>query len=706
MGWRTTFLSSKVARRIFLLFVCCALLPIIILAAVSFYQVSDQVQSEGQKQLSQMAKAQAIDIYDRLQLADAELQVLSLQIGKGKHTALGTLPRTHFLAMTIFNDQGEAITDSGSRATLLDTALIARLHALDEKPLVIIHSCSSKFGNCVAMAGRINLGQAEKGILVGEIDSGYLWEAQRLPSAFDTCVVTSSGATLFCSDPGMVGSANTLPSQASHVSGLFQWKRGPSLYDAAYWTLLLRPGFSTESWIITVSQKHDEALAPMRHFRNNFPLVILLALLIVTLSSSIQIRRTLVPLEKLQVATREVADQHFDKQVQVKSGDEFETLAGSFNSMASRLGRQFHALKTINDIDQAIFASLNYEAIADAVLDHMPYLLPCDCIAVSMFGDPSHPRWTRFKRAHAGAPQSILNLQLSASEHQQFQANPRFFSVSGATQVPKFIAPLRAAGLTSFLVLPIFVDKAPFAALVYGHEAAPQMLAEDLQQARQVADQVAVAFSNAQLVEALERLHWGTLTALARAIDVKSTWTAGHSERVTALAVNIGRAMGLPAKDLQIMHRGGLLHDIGKIGTPPGILDKPGKLEPEETKVMQEHVRIGARILEPIPGFREALPIVLQHHEWFDGSGYPEGIAGESISLHARIFAVADCYDAMTSDRPYRKGLPKQKVLEIIKQESGTHFDPTVVKTFTQMAQDEDLTDGRSAQAIAAGQSV
>jgi putative nucleotidyltransferase with HDIG domain len=294
----------------------------------------------------------------------------------------------------------------------------------------------------------------------------------------------------------------------------------------------------------------------------------------------------------------------------------------------------------------------------------------------------------------------MMNLHFSASEKQQFESNPDFFIVLDDARVPNFIAPLRAGGLTSFVVFPIFVDKAPFAALVYGHESPVQIPAEDIQQARQVADQVAVAFSNAQLIEALEKLHWGTLTALARAIDAKSTWTAGHSERVTTLAVSIGRAMGLTAKELQTMHRGGLLHDIGKIGTPPVILDKPGKLEPEETRVMQDHVRIGARILEPIPGFREALPIVLQHHEWFDGSGYPEGLAGESISLHARIFAVADCYDAMKSDRPYRKGLPHEKVLEIIRSQSGTHFDPKVIEAFVKMQVEGD------ARAAAAGGSA
>ncbi len=186
-------------------------------------------------------------------------------------------------------------------------------------------------------------------------------------------------------------------------------------------------------------------------------------------------------------------------------------------------------------------------------------------------------------------------------------------------------------------------------------------------------------------IEALEQLDLGTLTALARAIDAKSAWTAGHSERVTSLALKMGQAMGLPAKSLELMHRGGLLHDIGKIGTPPAVLDKVGRLEPEEMQIMRDHVKIGVRILEPIPCFREALPMVAQHHEWFDGSGYPAGLAGENISLHARILAVADCYDAIVSDRPYRKGLPKRQALEMLSRNSGTQFDPMVIEVFMRL---------------------
>jgi len=161
--------------------------------------------------------------------------------------------------------------------------------------------------------------------------------------------------------------------------------------------------------------------------------------------------------------------------------------------------------------------------------------------------------------------------------------------------------------------------------------------------------------------------------------------SGGHSERVTDVALRLAKEMGISEAEREIMRRGGLLHDIGKIGVPASILDKPGKLTPEELQQMREHVNIGVRILQPIPGFADAMPIVAQHHEWINGAGYPNGLKGDEITLHARIFAVADCYDALISDRPYRAGLPVSKVVEMIREGAGRQFDPRVVDVFERL---------------------
>ena len=233
-----------------------------------------------------------------------------------------------------------------------------------------------------------------------------------------------------------------------------------------------------------------------------------------------------------------------------------------------------------------------------------------------------------------------------------------------------------------FLVAPVVVRGRAAAIISLGHSSHAIWAREEQAEAQQIADRVAVAVANARLVEDLKRTHTGTLAALARAIDAKSHWTAGHSERVTNMALRIAMAMGLPAPDLDILWRGGLLHDIGKIGIDSDILDKPGRLTPEETAHVREHVEIGRRILEPIPGFRDCLPVVMHHHEKFDGTGYPYALAGEDISLHGRIFAVADCFDAIVSDRPYRPSLGTGRAIELIREGAGTHFDPRIVEVF------------------------
>jgi len=182
--------------------------------------------------------------------------------------------------------------------------------------------------------------------------------------------------------------------------------------------------------------------------------------------------------------------------------------------------------------------------------------------------------------------------------------------------------------------------------------------------------------------EQLHALSVGTLETLARTIDAKSPWTAGHSTRVSAFAVAIGRAMHFDESTLERIRRGGLLHDIGKIGISADILDSPARLTPEQMAIVQQHPVLGARILEPLPHCADLLPMVLQHHERFDGGGYPAGLAGTDIALDARVMAVADVFDAMTSERPYRRGLPPRDAAAHIVESAGRHFDPDVVAAF------------------------
>jgi putative nucleotidyltransferase with HDIG domain len=173
-----------------------------------------------------------------------------------------------------------------------------------------------------------------------------------------------------------------------------------------------------------------------------------------------------------------------------------------------------------------------------------------------------------------------------------------------------------------------------------------------------------------------------TLEVLAGALDVRDNATAGHSRRVTLYSLEMARRLNFSGDQLEHLERGAYLHDIGKMGIPDSILLKPGNLTPEETAVMQTHVRIGYELASRVAFLAPAAQIVLAHHERYDGTGYPQGLRGEEIPLGARIFAVADTFDAILSDRPYRRGRLYSVARTEIACESGKQFDPLVVAEF------------------------
>jgi putative nucleotidyltransferase with HDIG domain len=194
-----------------------------------------------------------------------------------------------------------------------------------------------------------------------------------------------------------------------------------------------------------------------------------------------------------------------------------------------------------------------------------------------------------------------------------------------------------------------------------------------------------VADRTVQLREALqqiERSYEVTLQALGAAIDLRDNETAGHSQRVCRYSLEIAQALGWSEKQLSGLARGAYLHDIGKLGIPDGILLKPGPLSTDERTVMQRHVEIGFNLVADIPFLAGAAEIILTHHERYDGSGYPCGLKGDDILPSARIFAIADSFDAITSDRPYRRASSFESGRAIIRNCSGTQFDPQAVNAF------------------------
>jgi len=190
-----------------------------------------------------------------------------------------------------------------------------------------------------------------------------------------------------------------------------------------------------------------------------------------------------------------------------------------------------------------------------------------------------------------------------------------------------------------------------------------------------------------RLYQQVQRAIYQSLLGLANALEAKDSYTKGHSERVGAWSRGVATALGLPAAEVDMIGQAGLLHDIGKIGIPEAVLRKPGPLEPEEWVVMRNHPLIGAQIVSPFDFFTAGALMIRHHHERHDGSGYPDGLVGDEIPIGARVIAVVDVYDALTSHRPYRAALPHATVIARLGEAAGRTLDEDAVSAFIDMIQ-------------------
>ena len=258
--------------------------------------------------------------------------------------------------------------------------------------------------------------------------------------------------------------------------------------------------------------------------------------------------------------------------------------------------------------------------------------------------------------------------------------------------------PWAAEGFSAYIGLPLIAKGEIKGVLEIYHRSPLDPGPEWLEFLETLAGQAAIAIHNAQLLEnarqasaELRLAYDATIEGWSRALDLRDKETEGHTRRVIDLTLALARRMGVSEAALVHIRRGALLHDIGKMGIPDRILLKPGKLTPEEWEVMRQHPQFAYEMLSSVEYLRPALEIPYGHHEKWDGSGYPRGLRGEQIPLAARIFAVVDVWDALTSNRPYRPALSRDEALLIIREQAGLHFDPAVVREFLSLLSEAEI---------------
>jgi HAMP domain-containing protein len=673
------FLRTRVARRILLLFLFCAVLPLVLLAGLGYRRLADDLEDSTRAHLRQQSKASGMMLLDRLGSLAGLLATMATEIQADRPLRVASVASTttasgpQFRALGVVRPDGQVDNIQGE---------------LPELPVLLPGQEAHLQDGGVALVTGPGPGGVRVFLVraVDAIPRSRLWGFIDRRSVFGTdpstsvapvdalpCLTTERGETLSCLAP------ETLLLAPPSSGGTFRWYRGSDGYLAARWTLFLRQLYAAPSWTISLSMPESVVSAPLQSLRQVFLLGLGLAVAVVFTLAHIQLRRSMEPLEALEAGTARVAAGQFDEPVVVRSGDEFQALAGSFNRMASDLGRQFHHQNALARVHEVALAAAGPEAVLRALFAGQSALLPGESVTVALARPDEPERWTVTRSRGGEIDHAPLEVHPDRTELEELAQRVEGFILARGERTRSYLGVGNRELPDEALVLPLR-SKGGLAGVIVV-TGAPEQIRKPglLAEARRTADEAALAISNAQLLAQLDEMNWGALKALARTIDAVSPWTAGHSERVTVGALEIGRRLGFSEEEIDLLHRGGLLHDIGKVGVPVRILDKPDDLTDEEFAQIKQHPMIGARILAPIGAFRRALPLVLHHHELLDGSGYPHGLEGDQIPLAVRVLTVADVFDALVSDRPYRTAWPVEKAITYLRENVGIKFDGAAV---------------------------
>ncbi|MBI5675929.1 MAG: PAS domain S-box protein [Nitrospirae bacterium] len=354
------------------------------------------------------------------------------------------------------------------------------------------------------------------------------------------------------------------------------------------------------------------------------------------------------------------------------------------------LTNKVETIKAMGQIDKEILSTLDKATVLDTSISMIRRVIPCDRTSILLKEKKSYRIIAEW--GMGALKNRSFTLTDSQAEIIETNHSPIFLSDLTKKENTPYFKAKAEIGMRSILMLPLVSKGKVIGLLDIGSKYSACFLPTHLSIAEDIASQIAVALEHANLYEDLQMLFLNSITSLASVIDAKSPWTKGHSERVTNYAVAIAREMGLSPDILDAVELGGILHDIGKIGTYDKILDKPAELHLDEMEEVRLHPVKGASILKPIKQLEKIVPLIRHHHERIDGKGYPDGLKGDDIPLLARVLCVADAYDSMVSDRPYRKAPGKEYAISELKRCAGTQFDFGVVEAFLRVIEQQNLT--------------
>lgn len=371
-----------------------------------------------------------------------------------------------------------------------------------------------------------------------------------------------------------------------------------------------------------------------------------------------------------------------------------EAIIGTAVDITDRKQKE-NELEMVAKISEALRVALSREEIRPTVLREIMNFLDVDGALISTIENSDAPEILD-RALGCFEPADMTRLKVSEGLTGHIIATGKTYTNHDAPNDPYFSFPKMLQSLTSLAGVPLITKGETIGALLIG--AAHILTENEIRLLKTIGDMTASAIHRSDLYEQtsaqareLKQAYDATLEGWAHALELRDKETQGHSLRIANLTLKLAGRMGYKETSLENVRRGALLHDIGKMGVPDTILLKPGSLNEDEWALMRKHPEYAREMLIALPYFSDAIDIPYCHHEWWDGSGYPRGLKGNEIPLAARIFAIVDAWDALISDRPYRKAWSKRDALSHIIDQSGNHFDPEVVNSFVQMLKDENI---------------
>ncbi len=409
------------------------------------------------------------------------------------------------------------------------------------------------------------------------------------------------------------------------------------------------------------------------------------------------------PLGVLSATAARVAEGDFSATVDIAGSNEVSDLAENFNRMtdslrdrSETLTKKVLELATLYEMSRSLGSTLELDTLLDSVLDSALRIFDVEIGYVTMLDRDTGVLEVRaWKGTDLSRADSAI-VRNSMSEWVVREGRPLIFNPqSGEDDAESEGRGDSFSGALAALCVPLPSSEGTVGAITVGSRNADQRFtSDDVRLLATIANHVTIAVGNIALFSSVQEAYLATVRALAAAVDAKDPYTRGHSDGVAAYALRIGDALMFSPEQMIALEMAAYLHDIGKIGISEDILLKPGKLTDAEMSQMRHHPLIGANILKPVAFPWPIAPIVRHHHEHFDGAGYPAGLKTEEIPILARVLTVADSFEAMVADRPYRRGRSQQEAMLELRRCSGTQFDPRIVDAFINVLEqsDEDIT--------------